>query len=560
MRLIAVGIKNFRSIGASPVFVRLDKPVQVLIGPNNSGKSNVIRALQWLEGANQAPPRLNMDELDCHNQDKRNALGVVVRVQLEEQDHFGMTDGPPVEFAIQLRDGEFACVGHPFAELDCRQFEKGMEHWLHITFRGTPSAEFLMNKQLQVGKVMALGALRRDLPPVRLVPQFRQMRDGEEALDGTGAVRLLSSWKRPGPGEHNKMANFVKVQDLVRRLLRLPGVELDVDHTNAILMVTHIGLRLPLSSYGTGVHELIILAIAVCREEDALYCIEEPEIHLHPRLQREFLRFLIEESDKRYVLTTHSPALLAMSERVHVTRLWVEDGATVGQLVDAPEYALQALDDLGFRASDILQANSVIWVEGPSDRVYIKRWLTLLEPTLREGIDYSIMFYGGRLLSHVSLRRLNSADSAFPDPQDLIPLLRLNQHSIMVMDSDRPKSGARLGKSKLRVKKECQENGIVCWVTDGREIENYLPGECIKEAYAETPQGKPVRLAFEKYDRLEDQLKKAYRSPSRTKLFYNSAKPVMARRIVLHVREEHIGKELRKHLSEVIDAIKAANA
>ncbi len=29
----------------------------------------------------------------------------------------------------------------------------------------------------------------------------------------------------------------------------------------------------------------------------------------------------------------------------------------------------QICDDLGCRASDILQANAVIWVEGPSDRI-----------------------------------------------------------------------------------------------------------------------------------------------------------------------------------------------
>ena len=32
------------------------------------------------------------------------------------------------------------------------------------------------------------------------------------------------------------------------------------------------------------------------------------------------------------------------------------------------------LNDLDVRASDLLQSNGIIWVEGPSDRIYIKRW------------------------------------------------------------------------------------------------------------------------------------------------------------------------------------------
>ena len=55
------------------------------------------------------------------------------------------------------------------------------------------------------------------------------------------------------------------------------------------------------------------------------------------------------------------------------------------------------------RTSDIrlviLQANCVVWVEGPSDRIYLKHWIEAVTSELIEGLHYSIMFYGGRLLS-----------------------------------------------------------------------------------------------------------------------------------------------------------------
>lgn len=65
-------------------------------------------------------------------------------------------------------------------------------------------------------------------------------------------------------------------------------------------------------------------------------------------------------------------------------------------------------------------------MEGPSGRIYVRRWLELLDPTLAEGIDCSVMFYGGKLLAHltaseealgefISLRYLNRASAVIID-------------------------------------------------------------------------------------------------------------------------------------------------
>ena len=55
----------------------------------------------------------------------------------------------------------------------------------------------------------------------------------------------------------------------------------------------------------------------------------------------------------------------------------------------------EALADMGYKASDLLQSNGVVWVEGPSDRVYLTKWLSILAPEFVEGIHYAIMYYGG---------------------------------------------------------------------------------------------------------------------------------------------------------------------
>ncbi|SHU60945.1 Uncharacterised protein [Mycobacteroides abscessus subsp. bolletii] len=71
----------------------------------------------------------------------------------------------------------------------------------------------------------------------------------------------------------------------------------------------------------------------------------------------------------------------------------VKNGSTI-QAAGKPNELSQVCVDLGYRPSDLLQANYVVWVEGPSDRTYIRRWLQIANPDLQEGIDYSIMFYG----------------------------------------------------------------------------------------------------------------------------------------------------------------------
>ena len=105
-------------------------------------------------------------------------------------------------------------------------------------------------------------------------------------------------------------------------------------------------------------------------------------------------------------LTTHSHVAInafcnkEMAQIYHVVK---KNGVSSLHKIDDYIAKSSLLDDLDVRASDLLQSNGIIWVEGPSDRVYIKRWLEIFDKDrLEEGRDYQILYYGGRLLSHYS--------------------------------------------------------------------------------------------------------------------------------------------------------------
>jgi predicted ATP-dependent endonuclease of OLD family len=133
--------------------------------------------------------------------------------------------------------------------------------------------------------------------------------------------------------------------------------------------------------------------------------------------------------------------------------------------------------DLGYCASDILQANCIIWVEGPSDRIYLNHWIKHQAPALVEGVDYAIMFYGGRLLSH-----LTAEDSVDEDVDDFISLCRLNRYIAIVIDSDKKNDKTPINVTKERIRNEFDKGSGFTWITEGREIENYIDSDIFKKA------------------------------------------------------------------------------
>ena len=52
----------------------------------------------------------------------------------------------------------------------------------------------------------------------------------------------------------------------------------------------------------------------------------------------------------------------------------------------------------------------------------------------------------------------------------------------IVMDSDRDRKGKRLNQTKLRIRREFEATTGFVWITAGREIENYVPGDLVREA------------------------------------------------------------------------------
>lgn len=280
---------------------------------------------------------------------------------------------------------------------------------------------------------------------------------------------------------------------------------------------------------------------------DSICLLEEPELHLHPNLQRLLVNRIIELSNKKnlqLVISTHSNVFLNSEWGEKSTLIRVKNGE------------FESLDDfsdtivsLGYKPSDILQSNSIIWVEGPSDRIYLKHWIKQKAPELIEGLHYSIMFFGGRLHAHLSASEDYSEDNI---NRDFINLSKINRNMVIVLDSDKDSGESKLTSNKKRLIDDTTKNGGFLWVTEGREIENYLNYDYLKKSILSIH---PAAVVFEKDGKWKNLLK--IKSSNNKKLSVD--KVAVARDYVKRNINDFGKYDLENKINELVSSIRGAS-
>jgi predicted ATPase len=216
-----------------------------------------------------------------------------------------------------------------------------------------------------------------------------------------------------------------------------------------------------------------------------VFLFEELENNLHPAMQRKlhaYIRSIAAKDKCIFFLTTHSGVVIDQHCRdqnaqiIHVTH--DRKFASVKVIRD---YTGQRniIDDLDIRASDLLQSNGLVWVEGPSDRLYFNQWINLYtNGKLKEGLHYECITYGGKLLAHFS-----AANPLLLEQKEFINILSINRNFIFLIDSDVTAKRWAINDTKKRIKRDIEGLNGFCWITHCKEVENYIPDEVLKKLY-----------------------------------------------------------------------------
>lgn len=81
----------------------------------------------------------------------------------------------------------------------------------------------------------------------------------------------------------------------------------------------------------------------------------------------------------------------------------------------------------------------------------------------------------------------------------------MNRNAIVVIDSDKKSTKAHINDTKRRIRDELKKQGMFCWITKGKEIENYVSAEAVNRTFGcDLKQIEPYELFPEyisKYDK-----------------------------------------------------------
>lgn len=560
MKFTGIELKYFRSIGENGVMLSPLKKCNLVIGQNNSGKSNVLRAVEKIFQVSKDNVNISLDPLDFHNRSDAIYFRYKLFFKLDNDHEWGgklreMLQEDEIWFEFEWRNANrFHLIDFSLTKIaDFNLANSVLLHTTGRTWGQRVSQEDIKKEFIRLGSEIFIRHFFNLLSTtVHYIHEFRQIRPGENyTLDGTDLIKTLAEYRVPSIGNDHHQIRFEKIERFAKKLLHLPNAILEVSPTNPTIIIKNDGLRLPLASYGTGAHELIILLTAVLSFENSIFCIEEPEIHLHPRMQREFIDFLIAETSNQYFISTHSHVFIDSVEendQIQAFKLTSIGGKTIGGPILNHSESLQVINDLGLHPSDLLQTNCIVWVEGFSDRTYIKRWIDLFAPDLLEGRDYSFMYYSELPKLHIDREEDNT--------DGLVDILRINQNAVLIMDSDRSNSANDISEQKRKIKQNCEQSGVPVWVTHGREIENYIPAAVIKLACKDlrNVEIEPKMDKFGEFERIVDSaLKKAGASP----LDYGKHKKEYAKKFAAYFLIENIDSELREKLDMLCTFIRS---
>ena len=405
MRLVKFSVRNYRSITDTHV-IELDRWT-VLVGPNNEGKSNLLRALATaLSNAKALRTRFI----------RGSAVGSAANLPSGPTIDYRWDEDYPIALQSSHPDGETVMrLWFSLSDDEKREFATS----LGTRLRTDLSIELRLGRQTRSFRIRMPGPAaqslsgKRDLIAAFISERldFELIRAVRTAADASNIVnRALTAELATVEDDPRYQAALDAIDALQQPIFDRIGLEIEttlreflpevrsveikpsrerraVGLRRAFEVIVDDGTATSLRLKGDGIQSIAALSLRRAAtttragKRDLVLLIEEPEAHLHPGAARK-LRAILEDIAKsiQIVMTTHNPVFVDRSKPSN-------NVIVAGHRARAATSVDEIREQLGVHASDNLRhADIVLLVEGETDRRALTELLPMSSSVLRDSL------------------------------------------------------------------------------------------------------------------------------------------------------------------------------
>lgn len=272
------------------------------------------------------------------------------------------------------------------------------------------------------------------------------------------------------------------------------GIEITTDlNENNLRININSGKDNFIFNVGDGIQSIIINTFQAFKHEDddLVLCIEEPEMMMHPSIQRALIETFINRFDKLQVfLTTHSNHFLDLTydypNDVSIFS-FEEIGDRKFNIKNVSDNS-KILDLLGIRNSSVFLSNCVIWTEGVTDRMFLRKLMKINGSEYKEDYHYAFAEYGGG-----NLKNFDFIDEM--DDSSGVKVSALTKTNYIIIDNDNIVDEKH--EKKIRREKIKEILGENNFFDKHIEIENLIPYKVwlrVIEKMLKDKSGKKIKL------------------------------------------------------------------